>query len=159
MNIIKIRDAVPADALAISQLVRTVASWFTIHADGRGAEQFFASMTPEAIAGYISRPDFIYRKAIVDDKLAGVIALQGGSHLFHLFVAPEFQRRSVAAGLWRSARAAAVALGNNGAITVNSSLSAVPVYQRFGFHPTGEKVELHGIAFIPMQWDPKPDPK
>jgi hypothetical protein len=35
--------------------------------------------------------------------------------------------------------------------TVNSSLSAVPVYQAFGFAPAGSLQSVHGISFLPMR--------
>lgn len=38
-----------------------------------------------------------------------------------------------------------------GEFTVNSSLYAVPVYERYGFIPAGLRVEVHGIAFVPMK--------
>ena len=46
--------------------------------------------------------------------------------------------------------AAALQAGNPGKFTVNSSLNAVPVYQRFGFVANGPVVQKHGIAFQPM---------
>lgn len=35
--------------------------------------------------------------------------------------------------------------------TVNSSLLAVPVYERFGFRRVSPTVEQSGIAFVPMR--------
>jgi predicted GNAT family N-acyltransferase len=34
---------------------------------------------------------------------------------------------------------------------VNSSLNAVAVYERFGFVRSGQQVQTHGIAFVPMK--------
>jgi hypothetical protein len=36
-------------------------------------------------------------------------------------------------------------------LTVNSSLSAVPVYQAFGFVPAEPIKRMHGISFLPMR--------
>jgi len=35
------------------------------------------------------------------------------------------------------------------AFTVNASLNAVPVYEAFGFVPSGSVTTAHGISFIP----------
>jgi predicted GNAT family N-acyltransferase len=40
---------------------------------------------------------------------------------------------------------------------VNASLSAVAVYERFGFVPSGAEVRAHGIAFLPMRMALKND--
>ncbi len=40
---------------------------------------------------------------------------------------------------------------SDGFFTVNSSLSAVPVYQAFDFVRAGSKQRMHGISFLPMR--------
>lgn len=146
-----IRAAVPEDAPAISALIRSVAGAFLLHPDGAGAEAFLATITREAIAGYIASPDFNYRAGILDGALAGVVAIRDNRHLYHLFVAPERQGQGLAKQLWLDAKAEAVRRGNPGTFTVNSTPIAVPVYQSFGFSAAGDRVETHGIAFVPMR--------
>lgn len=70
-----------------------------------------------------------------------VIALRGNSHDYHLFVAQAFQRKGLGRSLWRRVYQAALEAGNNWRFTVNSSVSAVPVYERLGFVAIGSKVE------------------
>jgi GNAT superfamily N-acetyltransferase len=77
-------------------------------------------------------------------------ALRDGRHLFHLFVDPAHQRSGLARHLWTQLRDAAVAAGNTGGFTVNSTLDARPVYERFGFVAAGDPQRVHGIAFQPM---------
>jgi predicted GNAT family N-acyltransferase len=79
------------------------------------------------------------------------VAMRDNRHLYHLFIAPRFQGQGLARTLWNTVRLAALASGNPGHFTVNASLTAVPVYERFGFVANGEKVETHGIAFLPMK--------
>jgi GNAT superfamily N-acetyltransferase len=69
----------------------------------------------------------------------------------HLFVAPEFHRRGVAAALWERAKTDAIAAGNSEGFSVRSSEFAVPVYERFGFSVVGERREKDGIVFVPMR--------
>ncbi len=83
--------------------------------------------------------------------MAGVVALRNNRHLYHLFVAPEFQGRGLGRQLWSHAREFALGTGNPGEFTVNASRNAVVVYERFGFAPVGPEVQQHGVAFVPMR--------
>ncbi|AMP04024.1 GNAT family N-acetyltransferase [Collimonas pratensis] len=140
-----------SDAVTISALIQQFTHEFTISADGSGAEQFLASVSVAAEAGYISDPRYHYINAFVGGVLAGFIAMRDRSHVFHLFVAPEFQRQGLATRLWQAALASAP---DAAGFTVNSSPSALPVYQRFGFAATSAQVEMHGIRFVPMRRSP-----
>jgi GNAT superfamily N-acetyltransferase len=146
-----IRPATPGDAGRISALILGVSHTFTLHPDGRGAEEFLTRISPEGIAGYLASPAYAYLVAEEEGALAGVVGIRDHSHLFHLFVHPAFQRRGLSRGLWNAAMAAALRGGNPGEFTVNSSPYAIPVYQRFGFEATGPRVEQDGIAFTPMK--------
>lgn len=147
-----IRQATTEDAAEISELISSVAHFFTQEPSGKGAEGFMAGITTEAIRGYIQSPDFYYLAAFHGTTLAGVAALREGKHLFHLFVAPAFQRQGLARQLWLAAKAAATTTTKE--FTVNSTPYAVPVYERFGFVSIGPKVEMNGIAFVPMKTTP-----
>ncbi len=171
MNPLSIRRAEAADAPAISALIQSVSHHFTIQPDGSGADAFMQGITPEAVARYIADPALRYfagwwgagqaTPAPWDapprsghdghEQLAGVVAVRHTTHLFHLFVAPRFQRRGIAWQLWELAEGVAVAAGNTRGFTVSATRVAVPVYQRFGFVATGPVVEKNGIAYVPMQ--------
>lgn len=125
----QIRRADEDDAEAISALIQGLTHCFTLSPDGVGAEAF------------------------VDGRLAGVVAIRDRSHLYHLFVAAEFQKRGLARTLWNHAKQAALLAGSARIFTVNSTPHAEPVYERFGFQATGPRVEANGIAFIPMASD------
>lgn len=87
--------------------------------------------------------------AQVGSGLAGVAGMRDGSHLYHLFVAERFHGRGIGARLWEVAKREAQEAGADG-FTVNASLYAVPIYQRFGFVPTGEQVVKDGLVSLPM---------
>lgn len=146
----QIRLATVGDAPAISRLINELAPFCTLHPDGRGAEGFFESISPPAIAGYVAAPNYRYRTASIDGALAAVVAMRDNSHLFHLFVATAFQRRGHARALWELVRDEAIGQGNPGRFTVNSSMFAVPMYESFGFRAAGERQEMNGLAFLPM---------
>ena len=146
-----IRAATAADAPAISALVLSLARYFLADPERpEAAEAFFQTISPEAIAGYIESGRFRYHLAESGGDLAGVVAIRDGAHLYHLFIAERFHRRGLATRLWEHARAEALAGGNPGRFTVNSSLFAVPLYERLGFAPAGAAIVKDGIAYQPM---------
>ena len=144
-----IRPAKIQDAEAISALINESAHHFLLDSSGRGAERFLAGITPQAILGNISSPNFHYLIAEDDADLAGAVALRDGRHLFHLFVSPTHQRQGLARALWEAAKQ--VAAKDLKTFTVNSSPNAVAVYERFGFAVNGPRTEVNGIAFVPME--------
>ena len=147
----KIIAATVSDAEEINKLIIELSEPFFLSPSREGAEPFLASISIEAERGYLNAGNFFYFVAREDDKLAGFIALRDNSHLFHLFVAKEFQGKGLANQLWSAAKAKALEAGNSGEFTVNSSLNAVPVYEKFGFVRQGEVQRMHGISFHPMR--------
>ena len=154
MDELEIRTAQPSDVPQISALISDLAHYFTLDSSGKGADHFLSSVSVKAIERYISSPTFYYLVGFIGERLAGVVAIREGKHLFHLFVSPEFHRQGVARVLWYRARAAALQDGNPGIFTVNSTPFAVPVYERFGFRAVGPRTELNGIAYVPMELKP-----
>ena len=145
-----IRLATSDDAAAISAVILVSADKLTVHPDGRGAAEFLATLAPAAIDGCIRSTRFRYWVGTIDGVVAGLVAMRDYAHLFHLFVAPAYQRQGLAAQLWAHTRADALAHADISAFTVNASLYAAPVYRAFGFQDTSQPVEVNGIAFIPM---------
>jgi GNAT superfamily N-acetyltransferase len=78
------------------------------------------------------------------------IAGRDNSHVHHLFIGEPFQGRGTARALWQLAKAEAIRAGNPGRFTVNSSVNAVPVCERFGFVASGRRVETDRVGFQPM---------
>jgi len=149
--IMLIRPASLEDAEVLSHLVHRVVSYFTIHQDGRGAEPFFSSITSTAMAERLQSPQFRYWIAVdIQQEIIGAVGIRDNSHLYHLFVDPQHHQRGYGTQLWMHVKAYALANGNPGVFTVNSSLFAEKMYRQFGFVATAEKQEMHGLAFIPM---------
>ena len=152
MESLPIRQATPEDTPAIAALVLSLSRYFLADPERpEAAEAFFRTITPEAIAGYISGGRFRYHVAEDARELAGVVAVRDGGHLYHLFVAERFHRRGLATRLWEHARGDAIARGNPGRFTVNASLIAVPLYERLGFAASAPAVVQDGIAFQAME--------
>ena len=147
----KVERATIADAPRISALILQLSRPFLASPSGEGAEPFLAAISEPAIQGYISATNFEYFVAESQGLLAGVVALRDNSHLFHLFVAEPFQGQGLGGKLWHTVKARALQSGNPGSFTVNSSLNAQPVYEKFGFVVSGPAVQTHGVKFQPMQ--------
>lgn len=148
---VSIREATGADAGQISSLLRSLSHTFTTYADGRGAEAFFATLTESAISRVLASSDAVYWVAESKSDLVAVAGLRGNERIAHLFVDPKYQGLGLARRLWEILRDQALRAGNPGVFTVNSSLVAVPVYQRFGFVVADAKVEKDGGAYVPMR--------
>jgi GNAT superfamily N-acetyltransferase len=146
-----IRTATDEDATPVSELILSVAHYFTVNPQGEGADDFLKTIQPQEIRRYISGENFIYLVAEINGEIGGVVGIRDHKHLYHLFVAPQHQRKGIARALWENARNKAIAAGNIEGFTVNSTRYAVPVYEKFGFIATGPIVETQGIAFVPMK--------
>lgn len=148
---LRIRPANPVDAPEISALIASLAHLFLASPDGHDADPFRQSITPEALALFMARPDVNYLVGEVSGEFCGAVAVLEHRHLRHLFVAPKFQGSGIGRQLWLAARDAALAAGNPGEFTVNASLNAVPVYQRFRFESVGGPQQTNGLVFQPMK--------
>lgn len=139
------------DAEAIADLIASFQSELTDDPSGAGAEEFLDSVSLQAEREYLGSERYRYLLAYSDSQLTGFIAIRDGCHLFHLFVERSHQRQGIARQLWERALRELCSAGSDGSYTVNSSLSAVPVYQAFGFVPAGSVQSKHGISFLPMR--------
>jgi GNAT superfamily N-acetyltransferase len=141
---LKISEAKLDDAQHISQLILPLIEV--------AFKPIVPSFSSESISALIVSPIYSYHIAKVQDSICGVIALRDNKHVYHLFVAENYQGQGVARKLWEYAKLVAEHNGNKGSFTVNSSLNAVKLYQHFGFKKAGEKQEKSGIYFMPMQY-------
>lgn len=145
-----IRDAAPGDASSLSALLLSHREILTIDPSGRGAERFFDSVTPAAMAEYLASLRYRFRVAEIDGELVGFLGMRDITHLFHLFIAKSQQRTGVATRLWNDALAHLAAAAIHAPITVNSNLGAIEFYRRLGFIESAPRAEMHGVSFQPM---------
>jgi len=145
------RAGSPPDAEAIAGLIASFQSELTDDPSGARAEEFLASVSVGAEREYLASPRYQYLLAYSGSQLVGFITIRGGSHLFHLFVERAHQRQGIPRLLWERALRELCAPSSEGALTANSSLSAVAVYQAFGFAPAGALQSVHGISFLRMR--------
>lgn len=146
-----LREATAEDAGRISALIASLSRHFLADPNRpQDAAAFFETIAPAAIADSIASGRYRYHLAESGGELAGIVGVRDAGHLYHLMVAEPLHGQGIASTLWNAARKAAASEGNTGRFTVNSSLNAVPLYQRFGFTATGAVQVQNGIAFVPM---------
>ena len=152
---IHIRGAVETDAPGISRLLGSLSYTYIVSPDDPDVGKFLATLTESAISKFIKRSDILYLVAINSSSiLVGSAAISGNYRVEHLFVDPAYQGIGLGRRLWERLRDHALRSGNPGRFEVNSSVNAVPIYERFGFAIAAPKVERYGGAYIPMVLKP-----
>ena len=147
---VTLREAVPSDCDRIATMVSALASEHIAPSLGDGGiEVLLTSLGPEPTRKRIL-DNWFHLCAFEGDKLIGVVVVRPPSHLYHLFVASDFQKRGIGGQLFAAADAATIANSQSRILTVNSSLNAVPVYERLGFTVDGPVVETNGVRHQPM---------
>jgi len=127
-NIPEIRQALEADAPAISELIE-------------------ASIQPAQILKLLGSSQMVWLVAAAHKSLTGVLAISERSHVKYFFVHPTFQKLGIGKQLWEFALGGGL-LANT--VTVRSSLFAVPVYERLGFKTVGSAEVLNGMHYQTM---------
>ena len=141
-----IRKAIQADALAVSELIVGLSEYFASGPVSQISQKFWDSISVEAVTARIISSDYICFVAEDIYGLSGFVAFRSPSHLFHLFVASRVQSRGLGKLLWQKV----LDQSTCSKITVNSSVFAIPFYQRLGFVRTGLDKSEGGISYSPM---------
>jgi len=148
-----IREATQDDSKNIRLLVYGLSKKYIAHEfSPEGAQALLRSMTPDKIQSYI-QSGYRYHVAEIEGQIVGAVAVLKNVHLYHLFVAEEYQRQGLAKRLLQTALKSCLAKGNKGPFTVNASKYALPIYEKLGFVATSEAVEKNGVVAIPMQYE------
>ena len=87
----------------------------------------------------------------MEGQLVGALGIRDRERIMHLFVAESYQRRGIARALWSRTKSELMAEGGEVSVVTNSSIYAVPVYERFGFKAIGPRAERAGVTYVPMQ--------
>lgn len=143
---VTLRRATTDDANAISSLVRGLLRHLVADPDAPAIAAFVETLGPIATRERIGSPNFCYFVAMRGSELLGVAALRDRTHLYHWFVRESAHQQGIGRLLWQRIRAEA----DGPRITVNASLSAVPVYVRLGFEAMNEVKSVDGLEFLPM---------
>ena len=83
---------------------------------------------------------------VIQNQIAGYIAIKDKTHLYHLFVDEKYHRKGIAKKLWEFVR-------DNlefDVMTTNSSICAIEVYKSFGFNLKDEMLVHKELKYQPM---------
>ena len=148
---LKISLAKARDSERISQLIYQLSAKYIANEFADDASRtLLVSMKPDVIEENMEM-GFRYHIATSGERLIGVVAVRDNTHLFHLFVAEQFQRQGIASELWGVAMNRCLDEGNVGEFTVNSSRYALGFYKKLGFVASSGPQEKNGITFYPME--------
>lgn len=147
-----IRVAIEQDANALSELVGSLSHFYQEDTSKLLPEWFVDTIQVASFEARISSPEYlnlVYEEAGV---IKGYISIKNASHLYHLFVCEELHGKGIATKLWQKARSVHP---ESRYYALRSSLYAVPVYLKFGFHKSGSVGFKDGIGFQPMEFGEK----
>jgi len=146
-----IREAASQDMSELSALAVLLSEkYVTPELPQSAAVSFLESLKPDRIGNNLQN-GFQYHVAEEASDIIGFIGIKDNKHLYHLFVSDDYQRKGIARQLWYVAKRACIANGNREGFTVNASLYAKPVYEKFGFVPLSGPQEKNGVIFVPMK--------
>ena len=142
------REAKPTDASVICALLRAVTPLIVPGPVDPNAIPFLQSLQEPAVSERLMARNYLHWVAERGAEFGGYIATRDGSHLYHLFVRPELHGQGIGRLLWQHL----LRINGPGPYTVNSTISAVPVYRSFGFVRSGEP-QLHSCPpYVPMAY-------
>lgn len=94
----------------------------------------------------------VFYAALHDDKITGILAVDDKvNHICLFFVDKDFQNTGIGTALFKKFLNEFMPK----AVTVNSSLCAVKVYEKLGFTANGSRQVSDGIVYIPMLYSSK----
>jgi len=115
-----------------------------------GIEEFFKFANENSLAERTQFNSFTII-AYQDRTAVGIIEIKNYCHISMYFVKPQYQKRGYGKALFNEALSKITGKGDGiNKLTVNSSLNAVPAYERLGFKIQSNEQCFNGIRFIPM---------
>jgi GNAT superfamily N-acetyltransferase len=145
---ISTRRADKDDAQHLRNLVSSL-SHFYLSQDNLDLPQWFsASIGLDQFEARLESAEFTNIIAEIDNYIVGYISIQENNYLYHLFVAQKYQRKGIARQLWIEVQKTCSSLK----YTVNSSIYAIPIYEKFGFIALESIREKDGIKYQLMEF-------
>ena len=140
-----IRKATRADTNSIVDVIAPYVDQVIANEEGR------SRFKPEVIRTIFDRQDIHYFVGELEQQVVGIVAYMQPAHLMHFFVKETHLKLGLGRQLWDFIEQKIQdEIVNIEKVTVNSSLYAQKIYEKFGFVVTGDVAEKWGIRFIPM---------
>lgn len=116
-----------------------------------GIEEFYSFANKNSLAER-SKANTFTLIAYQEQKAVGIIEIKEYCHVSMFFVKPEYQKKGYGKALFNEALSIIFAKEKGRSkLTVNSSLNAVPSYERLGFKIKTKEQCYNGIRFVPME--------
>lgn len=145
------RSLQPGEETRVCELVGRVFDEFVApDFPPEGIEEFLKFIQPDALRERLGTDSFALL-ATLDDEVVGVIEIRDHEHISLYFVDQAHMGEGIGRELW--CRALAICcqeMPNLVQVSVNSSLYAVPIYEKLGFRQTKPEQVVNGIRFVPM---------
>ena len=144
------RNSTIADADVIAAFVSAIATEHIGLTLGQGGlSKLLASMNADATRQRIA-DGWPHIRAFEGDNLVGVVVVKPPTHLYHLFVRSDLHCTGIGTKLLALADEWSVDSTGVRLATVNSSINAVAIYNRFGFDAQGPVIDMDGVRYQPM---------
>jgi len=88
---------------------------------------------------------------MLDDIVAGVFAIRGGSHIALCFTDKAYRRKGIGKELFETVKTILMAQLKQ-EMTVNADVGAADFYRSLGFCQTAAEQTENGISYIPMSY-------
>ncbi|MFN7905056.1 MAG: GNAT family N-acetyltransferase [Pseudobdellovibrionaceae bacterium] len=147
-----VRNVLDSDLNAITALILLCSEKYILpDFSDEGVAAYRASHSLEKMKERIQMYDY---QVLVNesDQIFGVVGMQPVSHLFHLHVDPKAHGQGLGRQLWEHAKKSVLSKSQTEFFTVNSSIYAVPFYQKLGFVPGLQEIK-NGVKFVPMKME------
>ena len=144
-----IRPAISDDIPEIHTLVIELSVYFLAPGDLRLPDWFAQTLTNKAFEERFIDDEYDSFVCQRDNRIVGYGSIRQTGRLFHLFVAEQYHRQGIATALWQAMKNSVV----TDHYTVNASLCAVPIYERFGFRKTEDVQRRRELTYQPMRLD------
>jgi GNAT superfamily N-acetyltransferase len=142
-----------ADIEPVVVLVREVYNEFVAPGYApRGNDTFYGFIREDAMLQRLDAGSMVFT-ARESGAITGMIEIRDGSHISLFYVKKDCQGRGIGSALFRHAveRIREFHPGT-GAVTVNSSPFAAPIYESLGFVKVSELQEKNGIKYVPLEF-------
>jgi len=140
------RKAHISDARSLNHLIVSLENYY----NNEGISPFFAKkITVEAFEGYLmDEKSYEHYVCEEEGKIIGYFSLLNAIHFLYLFVDEKYHKQGVAKALV----AYALKDKEHTHYSVNSSLYAVPFYEKLGFESVALVQKQHGMSSQYMVW-------
>ena len=142
-----IKEATDSNLDKIMALSKAVTEEHVLPLFSAEGREFYYSTHEKEDATICDKSKYLTYVALVENELAGCIAIRQDHYIAHLYVKTELQGKGIGRMLLDIVSSAAT----RPYLKVSSSINAVGFYSKYGFEAQGPEHIFHGIRTVPME--------